>query len=69
MSDNKQPTILVKKADGTKVRVTLDEFRKMKSRQQEVNNERKLDWSWDVCVKRDKQDVSRCFTDAYQSLD
>ncbi|MFA7245466.1 MAG: hypothetical protein WC070_04825 [Candidatus Magasanikbacteria bacterium] len=30
MADNKQATILVKKADGTKVRVTLEEFKKMR---------------------------------------
>ncbi|PIY93491.1 MAG: hypothetical protein COY69_01300 [Candidatus Magasanikbacteria bacterium CG_4_10_14_0_8_um_filter_32_14] len=31
MSDTKQPTILVKKADGTKVRVSLAEFKKMRT--------------------------------------
>ena len=30
MADTKQPTILIKKADGTRVRVTLDEFKKMR---------------------------------------
>ena len=31
MADSKQPTILVKKADGTKVRVSLEEFKKMRA--------------------------------------
>jgi len=39
MADTKQPTILIKKADGTKVRVTLDEFRKMRS---EGNEEKEM---------------------------
>jgi hypothetical protein len=31
MADTKQPTILIKKSDGTKVRVTLEEFKKMRA--------------------------------------
>ena len=64
MSDNKQPTILVKKADGTKVRVTLDEFRKMKSRQQEVNNEQVID------IESNKiQDTNKSQVSNYKQID
>ena len=38
MADTKQPTILIKKADGTMVRVSLDEFKKIKSGQQTTDN-------------------------------
>jgi len=38
MADNKQQTILIKKADGTKVRVSLDEFKKMRAGNEEPSH-------------------------------
>ncbi|MDD2656084.1 MAG: hypothetical protein PHQ18_00725 [Patescibacteria group bacterium] len=40
MADNKQQTILIKKADGTKVRVSLEEFKKMRDNGGTGNEER-----------------------------
>ena len=41
MADTKQQTILVKKADGTKVRVSLDEFKRMRNEEKEKTNNNK----------------------------
>ena len=38
MADNKQQTILIKKADGTKVRVSLEEFKKMRAGNEEPSH-------------------------------